>query len=61
MDINLNVVGSLAQRTIRWTTYDCNVTLTEDIDSSLHGADFVFLQIRVGGLAPHESWTKIYH
>ena len=53
MDIDsrkLNIVGSLAQRMVENSELDAKVILTEDYDQALTGADFVFVQIRVGRL-----------
>lgn len=53
MDIDerkLNVVGSLCKRMVEFAKLDCKVVLTQDLDESLKGADFVMAQIRVGKL-----------
>ena len=53
MDIDsrkLNIVGALTERMIKHAGLDCDVVMTEDYDAALEGADFVFVQIRVGKL-----------
>ena len=47
----LDVVGGLAQRMLRAAGYPGSITLTEQIDEAVDGADFVLLQLRVGGQA----------
>lgn len=44
------VVGGLCERMIRRAGLDTEVVMTDDLDSSLVGADFVVTQIRVGKL-----------
>lgn len=54
MDIEarkLEIVGGLTRRMIRHAGLECGVILTDDFDVALSGADFVFVQIRVGKLA----------
>ena len=43
------VVGGLARRMLDRQGYDGALTLTGDLDRALDGADFVLIQIRVGG------------
>src|SRR6516225_250053 len=45
------VVGGLAQRMLDKQGYRGRLELTEDLDRALDGADFVLVQIRVGGQA----------
>jgi 6-phospho-beta-glucosidase len=45
------VVGGLAQRMLDRQGYGGRLTLTGDLDAALDGADFVLVQIRVGGQA----------
>ena len=62
MDIDqrkLNIVGSLAERMIKHAGLGCNVYLTDDYDRALSGADFVFVQIRVGKLPARVLDEKI--
>ena len=47
----LNVVGGLAGRMLARQRYTGELVLTGDLDRALDGADFVLLQIRVGGQA----------
>ena len=44
------IVGDLCVRMLKNAGYDCEVVFTDDIDTSLRGADFVITQIRVGKL-----------
>ena len=53
MDIDnrkLNIVGALAERMVKHAGLGCKVVITEDYDTALENADFVFVQIRVGRL-----------
>ena len=43
------VVGGLAERMLRRQGYDGTLAVTDDLDRALDGADFVLIQIRVGG------------
>jgi 6-phospho-beta-glucosidase len=43
------VVGGLAQRMLARQGYDCELSITDDLDRAIDGADFVLIQIRVGG------------
>ena len=47
----LEVVGGLAGRMLGKAGYDGSLTLTGDRDRALEGADFVVVQLRVGGQA----------
>jgi 6-phospho-beta-glucosidase len=47
----LEVVGGLARRMLSRQGYGGELVLTGDVDRALDGADFVLLQIRVGGQA----------
>ena len=47
----LAVVGALAERMMRRVGWAGNLTLTGDRDEALEGADFVIVQLRVGGQA----------
>ena len=54
MDVDperLEVVGGLARRMLEQRAYRGGLTVTGDLDRALDGADFVLLQIRVGGQA----------
>jgi 6-phospho-beta-glucosidase len=43
------IVGGLAKRMLDRQGYDGALTVTDDLDAALDGADFVLIQIRVGG------------
>jgi 6-phospho-beta-glucosidase len=45
------VVGGMARRMLDRQGYDGRVEITDDLDRALDGADFVLVQIRVGGQA----------
>jgi 6-phospho-beta-glucosidase len=45
----LSIVGGLADRMLRKTGWRGELRLTEDRDEALEGADFVIVQLRVGG------------
>jgi 6-phospho-beta-glucosidase len=47
----LEVVGALADRMLRRVGFAGALDLTEDLDRTVDGADFVLVQIRVGGQA----------
>ncbi len=49
-DRKRNIVGSLCERMIRKAGLETEVVLSDDLDASLKGADFVVTQIRVGKL-----------
>lgn len=58
------IVGNLCVRMLKKANVDCEVVMTDDIDTALQGADFVVTQIRVGKLpARHldESIPKKYN
>ena len=44
------IVGDLCVRMLKNAGCDCEIVFTDDIDTSLQGADFVITQIRVGKL-----------
>jgi 6-phospho-beta-glucosidase len=45
----LDVVGGLAGRMLERDGFSGSLTLTEDLDRAIEGADFILVQIRVGG------------
>jgi 6-phospho-beta-glucosidase len=45
------IVGGMARRMLARQGYDGRVEITDDLDRALDGADFVLVQIRVGGQA----------
>ena len=47
----LSVVGALADRMVRRAGWSGSVRLTDDRAEALEGADFVIVQLRVGGQA----------
>jgi len=51
----LEVVGGLAQRMLARDGFSGGLTLTEELDQAVDGADFVLVQIRVGGQAARLS------
>src|SRR5690606_21730523 len=53
------IVGSLCVRMIESANLDAKVTLTDDVDATLKGADFVLVQIRVGKLPARVLDEKI--
>jgi 6-phospho-beta-glucosidase len=62
MDIDsrkLGIVGSLAKRMTEHAGMEGKTVLTEDYDEALAGADFVFVQIRVGRLPARVLDEKI--
>jgi len=62
MDINaekLGIVGSLAKRMFAAKGSPARVILTDDLDKAISGADYIFSQIRVGGLAARVRDEKI--
>jgi 6-phospho-beta-glucosidase len=62
MDINkekLDIVGALARRMLTSKGFNGKVILTQDLDEALTGADYIFAQIRVGGLAARIRDEKI--
>jgi 6-phospho-beta-glucosidase len=55
----LDVVGGLARRILARHGHPARLTLTDDLDAGLAGADAVLLQLRVGGQAARqgdETW-----
>ena len=50
-----DVVGGLARRMLARAAYGGALTITDDLDRALDGADFVLVQIRVGGQAARLS------
>ena len=46
-----DVVGGMARRMLAKQGYDGTLELTDDLDRAVDGADFVLIQIRVGGQA----------
>jgi len=62
MDINrekLEVVGGLAKRMLLSKGFAGKIVLTDDLDESIAGADYIFAQIRVGGMAARIRDEKI--
>ena len=62
MDINrkkLEIVGGLAERMLLSKGFKGKVVLTENLDEAITGADYVFGQIRVGGMAARIRDEKI--
>ena len=62
MDIDkrkLEIVGALAQRMLAHGGLSCGFKLTEELTPALDGADFVFVQIRVGKLPARVIDEKI--
>ena len=62
LDINrekLEIVGALAKRMLLAKGYSGKVVLTMDPDEAIAGADYVFAQIRVGGMAARIRDEKI--
>ena len=53
------IVGSLCVRMIESAKLDVKVVLTDDLDQTLEGADFVLVQIRVGKLPARVLDEKI--
>ena len=52
-DINrekLEITGNLAKRMLAARGYDGEITMTENLAEAISGADYVFAQIRVGGM-----------
>ena len=61
-DINrekLEISGSLAERMLRSGGFKGKIVLSQDLDESIAGADYIFGQIRVGGLAARIRDEKI--
>ncbi|MDR1840086.1 MAG: 6-phospho-beta-glucosidase [Treponema sp.] len=62
MDINrekLEIVGGLAQRMLVSKGFGGKIVLTQDLDEAIADADYIFAQIRVGGLAARIRDEKI--
>ena len=62
MDINrekLEIVGGLAKRMLASKGFTGPVVLTQNLDEAIAGADYIFAQIRVGGLASRILDEKI--
>ncbi|MDR0313141.1 MAG: 6-phospho-beta-glucosidase [Treponema sp.] len=62
MDIDnrkLEIVGGLAKRMLAAKGFTGKIVLTEDLDEAIGGADYIFGQIRVGGLAARILDEKI--
>ena len=62
MDIDekkLGIVGGLAKRMLEAKGFTGKVVLTGNLDEAIEGADYVFAQIRVGGLAARILDEKI--
>jgi len=62
MDINrpkLEVVGGLAKRMLDSKGFRGSLVLTENLDDAIAGSDYIFAQIRVGGLAARIRDEKI--
>ena len=47
----LDVVGGLAERILRKLEFSGKLTTTTDREAAIEGADFVLVQLRIGGLA----------
>jgi len=62
MDINrekLEITGGLARRMLVSKGFNGKIVLTEDLDEAIADADYIFAQIRVGGLAARIRDEKI--
>jgi len=62
MDIDkkkLEIVGGLAKRMLEKKGFKGKIVLTDNIDAAIEGADYIFAQIRVGGLAARILDEKI--
>jgi len=62
MDINrekLEVVGGLARRMLDSKGFRGRLVLTEDLDEAIAGSDYIFAQIRVGGMEARIRDEKI--
>ena len=62
MDINrekLEVVGGLAKRMLLSNGFSGQIVLTGDLDEAIRGADYIFAQIRVGGMEARIRDEKI--
>ena len=62
VDINpekLRIVGTLAERMLISKGFKGKLVLTDDLDAAIAGADYIFAQIRVGGMAARIRDEKI--
>jgi len=62
MDINnekLEIVGGLAKRMLVSKGFKGEIVLTRDLDEAITGADYIFAQIRVGGMEARIRDEKI--
>ena len=62
MDINsdkLEAVGGLAKRMLTSKGFAGQIVLTQDLDEAIAGADYIFAQIRVGGMEARIRDEKI--
>ena len=62
VDINrekLKIVGALAERMLRSKGFKGSIVMTDDLDSAITGADYIFGQIRVGEMAARIRDEKI--
>ncbi|MCL2808514.1 MAG: 6-phospho-beta-glucosidase [Treponema sp.] len=62
MDINkekLDVVGGLAKRMLEAKGFKGEIVLTQDLDEAIKDADYIFAQIRVGGMEARIRDEKI--
>jgi 6-phospho-beta-glucosidase len=62
MDINkekLEIAGGLAKRMLLSKGFTGRIVLTGDLDESIAGADYIFAQVRVGGMAARIRDEKI--
>lgn len=62
MDINLEkleIVGGLTKRMLAAKGFGGKVVLTQNLDEAIAGADYIFAQIRVGGMAARILDEKI--
>ena len=62
MDINsdkLEAVGGLAKRMLTSKGFAGQIVLTQDLDEAITGADYIFAQIRVGGMEARIRDEKI--
>jgi len=62
MDINkekLDIVGALAKRMLNSKGFKGEIILTQDLDEAITGTDYIFAQIRVGGMEARINDEKI--
>ena len=57
----LSIVGGLARRMLLYGDWPGRLTLTGDLEAATEGADFVLLQIRVGGQATRQVDETLPH